>query len=291
MNTQLVNGVVARCLLEPEYLDRLARDMDTELASLRIDDATRVELSRLDLEKVRRLGGLITKVQHNNLWDNFPYTRAMLRFYGIELDTFADYRREQLELLRRGRPTSEEKTDNFLSFLEDRLRAPAGDGCPGLLEVLTHERLQWDVTRRLLDGDSVAETRQADDPVQTNTPDQRIVLTCDILRVAALHYDPFAIIADLHVGGQTLKKNLAPKPACYCYWGRRDTETVSVLEVDALTATVLAGVDGRRSVRDLLDAAERTLVDATRDDLVHALNQAVAVGFVQLVEPESTPTR
>jgi hypothetical protein len=290
MSTRVVNGVVARCLLEPGYLDQLAQDPQTELAALPLDDATRTELGRLDLEQVRRFGGFISKVQHNDLWDHFPYSRALLKFYGAELDTFAAYRYEHLSLLRAGRPSRDAKTASFLSFLENRLRGPAGRDCPGLLDVLTHERLQWEIARELLDFDSAEADSLARDSVDTEFDDRRIVVARDVLRAAALHYHPLELIARLREGGQGLT-DIVPRPVCFCYQGCKDAESISVVEVDTLTATVLAGVDGRRSVREVISVAHAMLPEAARSDLTAVLHEAIAIRLVQVTDPAPTSAR
>jgi len=115
MTTDVVNTIVARCLLEPGYLERFERDPRAEVAHLDLDESARHELSSLDCRRVRRFGGFISKVQHNDLWDSFPYTRALLKLYGAELDTFAAYRGQHLELVRAGRPSRERRTKSFLS--------------------------------------------------------------------------------------------------------------------------------------------------------------------------------
>src|SRR6266550_4698035 len=115
MTTDVVNTIVARCLLEPYYLERFERDPRAEVAHLELDEPLRQELSSLDCQRVRRFGGFISKVQHNDLWDQFPYTRALLKFYGAELDTFAAYRGQHLSLGRAGRPSRETKIRSFLS--------------------------------------------------------------------------------------------------------------------------------------------------------------------------------
>lgn len=146
-----INSFVARCLLDPGYLDRLARNPHDEIAALPVSTGTRTAIAGLDFERVRLFAGFISKVQHNDLWDDFPCTRSLLRYYRVELATFADYRAHHLELARAGKPTRAAKTEAFLDFLESRLRRPVGPEYPGLLDVLTHERLHWEVTRSLLE--------------------------------------------------------------------------------------------------------------------------------------------
>ncbi|WP_144440829.1 hypothetical protein [Streptomyces roseifaciens] len=281
-----MNSVVARCLLEPGYLDRLARDPQRELTALPVDEETRAAIGTLDVGQVRLFAGFVTKVQHNDLWDTFPRTRALLRYYGIELETFADYRAHYVEMCRAGKPSRAEKAARFLRFLERRLRDSARANCPGLLDVLIHERLQWEVTQEVLGHRRSAPVRPAAREVRAGSldqRDQRVVVACDVIRVAALDHDPLEIAARLQDGGSALA-HLEPKAVCFCYWGRTSEQTVSVLTVDTATAAVLSAVDGHRSVDDVLDESRAVLPEAGRTHLARVLDGAVHQGLVLLVD-------
>lgn len=275
MSARTVDAMIARCLLEPGYLDRLRDGLDAELDLLRVDDTTRGELAGLDVAQVRRFGGLISKVQHNDTWERFPLTRALLKFYGMELEVFAAYRDRHLSLLRGGRPTREAKTLSFLSFLDGYLASTATGACPGLIDVLVHERSTWEVAGELTDTGP----RQAVDPAGER------VVPRDALRIAALRYHPFDIASCLRDGSPAVA-DVVPRPAYLCYWGRRRADDVAVLELDAVTASVLACVDGRRSAADVVTAAHALLPEVGRRDLEAALRQAVAREVVEHARSE-----
>jgi len=274
MNADAVNGLIARCLLEPGYLDRLRDGFEVELDLLQVDDATRAELTALDLAQVRRFGGLISKVQHNDTWERFPLTRALLKCYGMELEVFAAYRNRHLDLLRGARPTRDAKTLSFLSFLADHLDGIDPAACPGLVDVLVHERWTWEVGRELAEPDR----RQVVESARER------VVPRDALRVAALRYHPFDIASALRDDSSAVA-DLAPRPTYLGYWGRRRADDVAVLELDAVTASVLACVDGVRSAAEVVTAAHVLLPEVGREDLAAALHQAVARDVVAVVEP------
>ncbi len=277
-----VTALVARCLLDPGYVDRLAAAERTESAALSHGEQVCGVAGELDVGRVRLFGGFISKVQHNDVWSQFPVTCSLLRLCGAELEVFADYRARHLELIRRGKPTPALKTVALLDFLEERIRGSAGINCPGLLDVLTHERLQWEVAQSL-EQHCPSGTTPAPGPIRTDGLDGRVVLARDILRVAALAHDPVQIASCLHDGGHQLCE-LEPKATCFCYSGRSSTETVSVVEVDTFTAAVLASVDGVRSVSHVLDEAQILLPEAPRTVVGRVLEGAVDRGLVQLVD-------
>jgi hypothetical protein len=285
-----VSSLVARCLLDPCYLDRMARDPDEELAGLAVGAETRAAIAGLDVERVRLFAGFISMVQHNDLWADFPYTRALLRYYRAELATFADYRRRHLELSRAGKPSRAAKTTAFLDFLRTRLRDAEASAYPGLLDVLTHERLHWEVAQRLL-GHRLPDRGHrlpdrggpAPGPARADIRDGRVVVASDAIRVAALSYDPVEVMTRLRAGGEALT-GLTPKAVCYCYWGRESEATVTVVAVDPATAAVLTAVDDRRAVHEVLDECQSLLPEADRRDIAAVLDEAVRHGLIRLIE-------
>ena len=128
-----VETLVARCLTDPSYLEGLKAGP----AGM---------MPHPDLERLRLFSGFICKVQHNDLCDDLPGTRQLMHRYRIELGVFCDYR-VVLAGRNGNKMRREEKIREFAGFLEDRIRTGRHPDCPGLLEVLRHERN--------LSGDSV----------------------------------------------------------------------------------------------------------------------------------------
>lgn len=153
------------------------------------------------------------------------------------------------------------------------------------MDVLTHERLQWEVAAELVELRAAGETDAASRSPAPEPSDRWIAVPRDALRVAAVQYHPLDVIAVLRASPDQLK-DLAARTACLCYWGRLEGESIRILELDPITATVVAGVDGRRSVADVVSIAQDALSeDVTPADLRFVLDAAVGRGLVGLVEP------
>ena len=143
----VVEAIVARCLVEPAFLEAVRADAAGALAAYALDDVDRAAFRSADLGRLRQFSGFIGKVQHNFLWESFPATRRLLRRHGIELEVFARYRGLQLAPQARA-ATQDEKIRRFLSFLEDDL---AGSGrYPALHMVMRHERALWEIRQAAL---------------------------------------------------------------------------------------------------------------------------------------------
>jgi hypothetical protein len=68
-----------------------------------------------DFEPLKKFSAFVTKVQNNQLWQNFPITRALMRFYEIELNVFGEFVTTHLSL-RRNHANAQEKLEGFVSF-------------------------------------------------------------------------------------------------------------------------------------------------------------------------------
>jgi hypothetical protein len=138
----LVQEILARCLTEPPFLDRLIADQESALVEYSLDSKTLAAFAGVDLGRLRRFSGFIGKVQHNYLWDHFPATRLLLQRYHVEIEAFAEYRAIQLSpQLRAERPS--EKIRRFATYLSSYARR-----CPnfaGLSTVIGFERACWEL--------------------------------------------------------------------------------------------------------------------------------------------------
>jgi hypothetical protein len=270
-----VNAILARCLVDPEYLEALAQDPAGRVAHLGLDDATRAELAGLDWSRVRAFGGFITKVQHNDLWPVLPYTRALLKAHRREIAVFTAYRPTYLRLRAAG-ARQEAKIHSFLSFLAE---SPEVAACPGLLDVAHHEYTRW-----LAEG-TRARSRETADPgyglAMTGEAARSTARLVPFVRgwllTVSFAVDPEATIAAINRG--TPLDGGAPAARWLGYWIRPTEDRIRLLELDATTVRVLDAVDGSRDVasvarrsgaririvRDVLSAAQAQGVVGLRD--------------------------
>jgi hypothetical protein len=101
-----------------------------------------------------------------------------------------------------------------------------------------------------------------------------------VLAVAGLNHDPGELIAAVRLA-QPLDA-ITPRPVFACYWGTSREEEIRVIEVDALTAAVLAEIGTgivARELRARLGALYPELPPATVGEvLAAAFGRGLLVG-------------
>lgn len=261
MEGAVVNSILARSLLDAAFLEQLMQDAPTALKDYALSEKERKDFLALDIIQVSNFAGFITKVQHNYLWESFPYTLTLLRYYKMEIKVFSAYLDTHLKLKTEG-ATRNRKIESFLTFLQSYLVSHSDARCPGLREVLIHERMQWEIRNFLSNsGTSGPELRAIPTDLSSLNSRQFARLTPLVrgaLRGGVFTYDPFRIIADLNQG-QFDPNALLDSPRYICYWGDSITQQLRVVELDNLSALLISEVDGRRSVRTIISRVMKHL--------------------------------
>jgi hypothetical protein len=121
-------AALARVLVDPARLRAMLRR--------RAPEATRLAF----------FAGLVTKVQHNFLWENFPGVTTILRRAGVELDLFRNYFLSRRSPRRQSATGQSQKVDEVVQFIDAFLRDRRNNpSLRGARDVLRHERSIWEV--------------------------------------------------------------------------------------------------------------------------------------------------
>lgn len=284
MTEGTVEAMIAKCLLEPAFLDALRADATNALAAYGLDEDIRGQMAGADFEKIGRFAGFIGKVQHNHLWESFPCTRHLLRFYRIEGDVFTAFRPQQLA--QAGEANRDDRIRRFVAFLDAFVAARAAIGLdyPGVAELLRHELNVWELGLAESvpgPGPAIAPTFLSDMPwgrfkrlvPKRNGP----------LRISAFAADPVAIqglVKDGSFDGALPFK----QRMVLLYWIDRTSAAMKLLQLDDLSGLVLSGVDDRRSVRAVIDRARHpSLMEVSPLAFRDLFEEAVRLGFLSLV--------
>jgi hypothetical protein len=267
-----VTSIVARCLTEPDFLSVLCSRPSEALAGYPLADRTRRDFLTLDVDRIRRFGGLITKVQHNYLWEGFAGTLYLTKHFGIELSAFAEYRGA---IGGQPRPdTREQRTAAFLDFLSTYIARHGPRRWAALRAVLTHERHTWSVANEV--AASQHPSRPAAETASTKGCVPRFAGPVHLEEYAC---DPHALIDQARQGRcHPLRSRLCHR---FVYWGNPETQTVHVLTVDRDTFRVLGYIDGRRSVAQLCTVAGRAARLSSERCLL-LLSRAHALGLIHM---------
>jgi hypothetical protein len=245
-------SIVARCLLEPEFLDHVSRDPLHALGEYQLAAGLREEFLALDTAKVRSFAGFITKVRHNFLWESFRYSRSLLQFYKNEIEIFTAYV-PLYQRLTDSPATRNEKIARFAEFLLEYLDSEAQTTCPGLRETVEHERLLWEIKTALASYPEPSETGLTHDCiVSPSDPIGKVIpFVRGLLRVASFRHDPFEIIS-LLARGEFAGDRLTQRGRLLTYWGDTSAQELRVLELDQLSVAFLLQVDGKRTIQTII---------------------------------------
>jgi hypothetical protein len=277
MNTGTVEGLLARLILEPSFLERVRADRQSALAGYAPEAGIAEALDSENLEKIQRFAGFIGKVQHNHLWDWFPATRSLLIYYKIELDLFTRYRTVQAtpEWQRASRG---ERIGKLLDFIADY----AAGNYPGLGDVVRHERAIWQ---------TASETRSVKKPVAKpahnqlrNVPwsvFQRMRPALEGIHILSFRFDPTRLTAHILAGEFAGKTPKGPRTTLAYVRGR--SGEVRTLRTDDMSVYILGQVDGLRSVRSVIGRVRRDAFAGPRPSAFREFFEGAAeAGFIRM---------
>jgi hypothetical protein len=253
MSTATVNSIIARCILDPPFLDALTSNTEAALEGYDLDEQEQRGFLSLDLTRIRYLAGFITKIQNHDVIAELAQTHTLLRHYDLELPVFSAYR-ETHQRMRPAAPAKREKVRAFVAFLKAYLASLPADSAPGLEDILNHEWLMWEASES-------ARTRPPGTAAGSNdaTPQQRPLDDLDdlvprmngVFRAGAFEHDPLEI-AD-HIAKSAFDSGRLRKDAGILgYWGKPGSESVRLFRLDYGVLTVLQEVTGNRSIGEII---------------------------------------
>ncbi|MFD9044010.1 hypothetical protein [Streptomyces bottropensis] len=256
MTTAAVQLFLARCVVDPPFLELARNDLQRALSGLDLTGRERQEFLSLDLNRVRTFAGFVTKVQNNTLWQMFPYTRLLVDHYGLDLKLFSAYQ-AQHQCDRANQVDRIERTRHFAAFFPGWLASIGATHYPGLLDLFQHERLQFEqqVALQAAASDQGPPVDPALLDRDTRTVDRLVPQIRGLLLIESFRHDPARIIQALETDRQALA-DLPALPRLLAYWGDRDSLQLRVFEVDVYLRDLLGLVDGRHTLGQLLPAGD-----------------------------------
>lgn len=251
-----VISIIARSLLE---------GLERGGGGLSIPHDLQPAFSEFDIQRLRAFSGFISKVQHNYLWESFPHTRSLLQAWMIEHDAFAEYRL-RFPPVRKERLSRQQKMARVVRFLHEYLECSNTPSCPGLKEVLEHERIEWE----LKETSAEATVQPLRRPWNKAYP--RLSSRARLVR---FEFDPLEIIGQISVAAPPRAK----RRRCYrCYVIDFSAAELSSLELGWPAWSFLSRMDGHRSTADLLAKSR----PERRRELRNLLRQCSEAGIVTM---------
>ncbi len=257
MDADLVHLLVARCLIEADFLSDEA------------GAACGAALGAIGLERLALLRGFITKVKHNSLRSVLPCTFRLLAVLGEELVFFRDYAPVYLAVRQDGPLPVERQLELLERHIRkhfDDSRAPTGEA---IIDMLTHEATVWRIRSRTMPSQGRAAKRGA-------------VAWRGILEMRQYRADVLAACAALSDRTFDRDRNLIQRPHTLAYWRAGDAGGVDIFEIDDITRVLFSLVDGRRGLRQI--AAALSTIDLGEfawSDIRDFFAEAAQRGFVE----------
>jgi hypothetical protein len=275
-----VQQFIARCVVDPPFLDLAANNLSSALADFDLSEQERIDFTTLDLAHVRTFAGLVTKVQNNGLWSTFPTTRLLIDWYGLDLDLFTDYRSQHQHDRCAPDVSHTDRVRHFCDFFAAWVE-PRSNQYLGLLDVFNHERILYGQRLALQSVDVTSESVSvAIDTCSDNVIDQLVPEIRGRLDIERFRYNITDLVNAVRNDPASLG-GLRANERYLAYWGDWSEMRLRIFEIDEAARALLLGVDGQSALADLLRLAAGAGGTAShRNALRSAMRDMMSIGVV-----------
>jgi hypothetical protein len=277
MDADLIQALVARCLVDPDFLPAAPRRKAKPAATREHEKAPSDEFAALAasgvfppdcLERLSLFRGFIVKVKHNPVRTALPLTFRLLSAVGKELAFFRYYAPSYLAVRSSGPLALERQVQLMAKHLRQFIEADSSLTGRAVADVLTHEMALWSLR---------ANSVEIQPPQSGGAIAWRGRLDVRRYRTDVLHACAALAARDIEPA-----RDLRDRDHALAYSRPDHSDAVEVFEIDELTAFVFSMVDGRRSLADI---AERLAVvgmgQITAAELDEFFRDLAARGFVE----------
>lgn len=252
MSHDKIQSLVARCLMDPEFLMATiehakakcdtSRTLDSEN---RIpDECIAAQLIGLDeLERLILFSAFIIKVKHNNLRRTVPLTFQLLAYLNLELDFFARFSAKYLSARVSGPLSTKSHLSLFESYLLNYVKLLSLDESTLIKSIFIHELTLWQLSQGRDAGGFC--------------PSGNGVRWEGWLRLKRYSIDVLSICNKIKLRDFTSYNYNLGASQVLAYWQPSERTPGSVFIIDELTALILSQLDGQRSVQDIASSLAR----------------------------------
>jgi hypothetical protein len=268
-----ITSIVARYLSNANFRKNILVDTEQALTTCGLVAEDRREFSKFDFRGLESFGGLITKTQHNFLYEYLPYTRQLLRIYRLDLTIFAAYR-TLIQSTPAAAASRVEKTRRFVNYLSAWLGG-RDEEFPGLVDLLEHEYILWDLKNEPHPDRTVSAVMPSPAAELRNA----IASLRRGVKLAELRYKPLQMIDRLEQGTQPQRKDRCQSRLVY--WIDTQRSEIRVAEMNRTVWKVIRLCDGKRRLPSLY----KELAPLRPATVRQALAFAETSGFIIMGKP------
>ena len=274
MTTVDVQAILAAYLVDPAFTAAFDANPREAVLSLGASDALALEVSAIDRDRLQSFRGLITKVQHNFLWPAFPLTLRHLRTHRLDQPLFSAMATTHIRLRRQGVRDVQTRTAAFVEVAAEFLRRDVRRGALECGLLLAHE----DCLRLV---NEPYELHATGDPVHPHRVTRHSVpVLLGRLCIRTFPASPLALVSALSSAKRIPSVRL--DPIDIAYWKAIGGEGARAFPVTDLTPRLLAAVDGRRTVGQVVRHATRV---RAASPFVAAFVKAAQIGLISFRSP------
>lgn len=234
MNARLTIAAVAKILTDVNWLKSAEGFHDRREGSSPDLVST---LRTLDANRLRQFAGFITKIKHNYLWEDFPFTRRLVANYKLDTELFTEYCPVFQKSTRSATLSREQKSDLFvqflLSFLDSRGRREI---YPTIYDVVIHEHTLLELRNAICE--EYVDNVPANGASQEVNEDAQLRPTGTI-RSKIFEHSPLDVISTMQ-HGEMAGINAMPGEYALIYCKRANADSVNVYDADTFTTTILS---------------------------------------------------
>jgi hypothetical protein len=289
-STSTVNSILARCFVEPSFLDQMVSNVQSALRGYALDEQALSDFQKLDIGRVRNIAGFITKVKNGHFRSVLPSTTALLEYYAKEIEVFAEFNAIQQGWGSTAEVSKQARLSRFIRFVADRIETGLFEGLVGLREIFMHERLQWQATAGFAEDVAAVPNRPMPGSFLPASREDLDVLSPVVqgrLLVGRYDLDPL-VIDSLIIQGRFSPEAITGGSRFVAYWGDPASRRVRCLDLDAATAVLLDYVDGERSVASISLEARNVLgPDLVEAEVKDFFWHAASMGMFRFEAPVS----
>lgn len=263
MSGRQVHAVLAAAMADPSLLNSWRHGRDA-LSDFRIEE--------LELEKMWRFCGLVTKVRHNDLRLELPLTFRLLDDFQLSIEAFAEYSIRAAALRRSGQNSKLAKCLTFTDFLEGWLDASSP---PHLFirDMVRHESAIMQL--QTISSDSLVTQEQMNS--------QSVTLCSTPIHVMGFVFrelgcNPLAVGRTIYSGGDSL--SVARSQQFWGYCKQATNASIDIVELDELTFKLLCVIDGSLTLPEIAAALSQSGTVYAAEDLCYPVQELVGLGLL-----------
>lgn len=274
MTTVDVTAILAAYLVDPAFTTAFDANPRNAVLSLGGSAELAREVSGIDRGRLQAFRGLITKVQHNFLWSTFPLTLKQLRHHQLDQPLFTALATTHLGLRQQGVRDVPARVAVFVDFAAKFLRRAKRRGALECGLLLAHE----DCLRQVSEPYQLPAT--GDDLRPHRVTPRSIPVLLGRMCIRTFPASPLPLANAASSGRRTPPVRF--KATDIAYWNAINGHGARAFAVTDLTPRLLAAVDGRRSVGQIVRHVTRL---RAAGPFVSAFVKAAQLGLITFRTP------